>query len=112
MSNFYSILYIPHKVICKNAEEHNALLNNTTNKLHRLDGPACEYGTYNKYSNGDKHWFKNGKRHREGGPAIDRIEDSHKRWFVDGKRVTFKQTDADKTIANFRNETRNDLLKF
>lgn len=32
-------------------------------------------------------------------------------YFVDDKRVTFKQIDGDKTIANFRNEIRNDLIE-
>ena len=31
-------------------------------------------------------------------------------YFVDGKRVTFKQIDGDKTIANFRDEIRNDAI--
>jgi len=33
-------------------------------KCHREDGPAIEY------ANGNKVWFKNGKRHREDGPAV------------------------------------------
>ena len=32
-------------------------------KLHREDGPALEY------ISGDKHWYKNGKRHNIYGPA-------------------------------------------
>ena len=35
------------------------------NKLHREDGPACEY------ADGTKCWYLNGKRHRTDGPAID-----------------------------------------
>ena len=35
-------------------------------KLHREDGPAVEY------ANGDKLYYLNGKCHREDGPAIER----------------------------------------
>jgi len=31
---------------------------------------------------GAKHWFKNGNRHREDGPAIDYIN-GHKQWWLD-----------------------------
>ena len=34
-------------------------------KLHREDGPACEY------ADGGKHWYLNGKAHREDGPAVE-----------------------------------------
>ena len=34
-------------------------------KLHREDGPACEW------ANGDKSWLLNGQHHREDGPAIE-----------------------------------------
>lgn len=34
---------------------------------------------------GDKEWFKNGKRHREDGPAIEWRVGS-KEWFIDGVR--------------------------
>ena len=46
---------------------------------HRVDGPAVEY------SNGDKHWWLNGKRHREDGPAIE-FYNGTKYWFFYGKR--------------------------
>ena len=48
-------------------------------KLHREDGPAIEG------SDGNKYWFLNGKRHREDGPAIERINGT-KSWYVNGKR--------------------------
>ena len=47
-------------------------------KLHREDGPACEY------SNGTKYWFLNGKRHREDGPALEGA-DGTKEWYLKGK---------------------------
>ena len=48
------------------------------NKLHRTDGPACEY------ADGDKHWYQNNKLHRTDGPAMERADGS-KIWYVDGK---------------------------
>ena len=46
-------------------------------KLHREDGPACEY------ANGAKAWYLNGKRHREDGPAIE-WANGDKRWYLNG----------------------------
>jgi hypothetical protein len=46
---------------------------------HREDGPAIER------VNGDKEWFKNNQRHREDGPAIERAN-GDKEWWVSGKR--------------------------
>lgn len=37
-----------------------------------------------EYVNGDKHYYFNGKLHREGGPAIERA-DGHKEYYLDGK---------------------------
>jgi hypothetical protein len=48
-------------------------------KLHREDGPACEY------ANGEKEWFLNGKLHREDGPAVE-WANGDKFWCLDGKR--------------------------
>ena len=53
-------------------------------KRHREDGPAIEW------SNGDKEWFLNGKLHREDGPAIECVN-GDKVWFLNGKRVTEQQ---------------------
>ena len=47
-------------------------------KLHREDGPAIER------ADGSKEWFRNGNRHRENGPAIE-YADGTKFWFRDGK---------------------------
>ena len=44
-------------------------------KLHREDGPACEY------TNGTKYWYKNGKLHREDGPAVEDA-DGKKFWYL------------------------------
>ena len=44
-------------------------------KLHREDGPALEC------VNGDKHWYKEGKLHRLDAPAIE-YSDGEKYWFL------------------------------
>jgi hypothetical protein len=46
-------------------------------KLHREDGPAHD-------GNNIKAWLVNGERHREDGPAYEGV-DGHKEWFVNGK---------------------------
>ena len=50
-------------------------------KLHREDGPAVEY------ANGDKIWYLNGKRHREDGPAIE-YASGDKFWYLNGVKLT------------------------
>ena len=50
-------------------------------KLHREDGPACEF-TY-----GLKSWWLNGKRHREDGPAIEKAN-GDKSWWLNGEPLT------------------------
>jgi len=51
---------------------------NSKGYYHRLDGPAVEC------LNGNKFWYKEGKRHREKGPAIE-WADGVKYWYKDGK---------------------------
>jgi hypothetical protein len=48
-------------------------------KLHREDGPAIES------ADGTKYWYLNDKRHREDGPAIESA-DGTKEWYLNGKR--------------------------
>ena len=48
-------------------------------KQHREDGPAVEK------ANGDKFWYKDGKLHREDGPAVE-WTNGDKEWYKDGKR--------------------------
>ncbi len=72
-------------------------------KLHREDGPACEYANGHKewylngrthredgpaveYANGDKSWYKNGQLHREDGPAIERYNGT-KDWYLNDKKI-------------------------
>src|SRR5690606_13282209 len=76
-------------------------------KIHRYDGPAIEHYSplytfcnchedsdiTTKYTcdiasegaNGDKEWYKNGNRHREGGPAVE-WANGDKEWYKNGNR--------------------------
>ncbi len=47
-------------------------------KYHRDDGPALEFG------NGRKCWYKDGECHREDGPAVE-YEDGRKEWWLKGR---------------------------
>ena len=51
---------------------------NQTGNLDRKNGPAIEW------SNGDKEWWVDGKRHREDGPAIV-LSNGSKSWYINGK---------------------------
>jgi hypothetical protein len=53
-------------------------------KRHREDGPAVER------SDGEKHWLLNGKRHREDGPAIE-YADGTRFWCLNGELVSWKE---------------------
>ena len=63
------------------------VLNNGTHhwwlngKLHREDGPACEY------YNGDRYWYFNGKCHREDGAAIE-CANGTRRWYLNDVEYT------------------------
>ena len=48
-------------------------------KRHREDGPAIEF------SDGEKQWYKEGKEHREDGPAVEESNGT-KRWYKEGER--------------------------
>ena len=39
------------------------------------------------YDNGDKHWYLNGKLHREDGPAVERADDS-KSWYLNDEELS------------------------
>ena len=68
-------------IICEKLKDHirYGFYKDGSFIYHREDGPAVEY------TDGDKHWYINGKRHREDGPAIEFI-DGAKFWYVDGKK--------------------------
>ena len=50
-----------------------------------MEIPANHTGII-EWGNGERHWFKNGKRHREDGPAIV-YDDVYKQWWLDGYKV-------------------------
>ena len=50
-------------------------------QLHRLDGPAVEYVTGNRY------WYEYGLLHRTTGPAVE-LASGTKFWYLDGKDLT------------------------
>ena len=50
-----------------------------------------------EYANGSKHWYINGKPHRENGPAVEYANCS-KAWYLNGFRMT-EQEHAQKTRA-------------
>ena len=56
------------------------------NKLHRLDGPACEY------ADGTKSWWQNDRLHRLDGPAIEHAG-GDKAWFINGERILCKDNE-------------------
>lgn len=77
---------------------------NSQKQLHRIDGPACEFTTGNKFwyienilhrsdgparefVSGVKEWWVDGRLHRLDNPAIE-WDDGSKWWYVDGKEVT------------------------
>ena len=47
-------------------------------RRHREDGPAVEY------ADGSKWWYLNGELHREDGPAVEKT-DGLKYWYLNGK---------------------------
>jgi len=57
---------------------------NKNGKFHREDGPAVEY------SNGYKAWYQDDKLHREDGPAIEHAN-GDKSWYINGKELSEEQ---------------------
>lgn len=55
---------------------------NEVGQPHRdeADGPAIEWAS------GTQEWYLNGKRHREGGPAVTHHPNGAVEYWVDGKR--------------------------
>lgn len=64
-------------------------------KLHREDGPAVES------NDGTKRWYKDGKIHREDGPAIE-IASGPKYWYLNDK--CFTKASFDIRIAKLTKE--------
>lgn len=63
-------------------ETDNTIIYHKNGKLHREDGPAWEE-KWNEY----KAWYFNGKKHREGAPAVYYGSEEHtpKFWYKNGK---------------------------
>jgi hypothetical protein len=55
-------------------------------KLHREDGPAIQY------INGAQAWFINGKRHRIDGPALICYQSGTKEWWLNNKLIKEETT--------------------
>ena len=54
-------------------------------KEYKVKENGIEYDI-KEYTNGSKHWYLNGERHRENGPAIE-CANGDKFWFFNGVEV-------------------------
>jgi hypothetical protein len=63
----------------------NTITYHKNGKIHRDVGPAYIDNRF-----GDKYWYKNGKIHRENGPAVEWC-DGTKKWYLNGKYYTEKE---------------------
>lgn len=70
-------------------------------KKHREDGPAIEW------DNGFKYWYKNGLQHREDGPAIEYYPEyehedleDYREWYLEGKKYSSSWLTGDKLILS------------
>ena len=78
-------------------------------KRHRDDGPAIEC------ANGNKEWLKNGKMHREDGPSWE-CANGDKLWYLNDKQyaeqewlITMRKIKLEKVLKRLDNEN-NTLL--
>ena len=80
MKSFKSYYYIPLDFtgICKTLD-YNAIFYYKNGKPHREDGPAIIEQC------GDKYWYLNGEFHRESGPAKEYFYGDYKDWFYKNK---------------------------
>ena len=67
-------------------------------KRHRLDGPAIEW------VDGARFWYQNGKRHRLDGPAVE-MADGHRSWFIDGVQLTEEEFNKQTKKTTCENKT-------
>jgi hypothetical protein len=70
-----------------------------------------EGSNFIEYSNGDKCWYKNGKLHRDGGPAIER-SNGNKAWYKggdlhreDGPAIEFSDREVEYWVNGVRYPT-------
>jgi hypothetical protein len=61
-------------------------------KRHRDGGPAIEY------SDGVKAWFLNGKLHREDGPAVQN-SDGYKEWYLNNQKLSEEEHSSLTTLV-------------
>ena len=88
---------IEFKSICIIDLDGDKVWFNNKGEIHRENGPAIEY------TNGDKVWYLNGKRHCEDGPAYSTAR-GDKEWFLNGKQYTeleFVQKQMSETLSKF-----------
>ncbi len=65
--------------ICKINKNCNSINHYDSGKLHRINGPAIEY------ESGDKFYYVDDKIHREDGPAVE-YSNGDKIWCINGKQ--------------------------
>jgi len=63
-------------------------------KRHRIDGPAIT-------CNGNKWYYKEGKRHRLDGPAVE-LADGGKTWYYEDKEINCFSTEEFLKIINLK----------
>lgn len=91
----------------KRTTEHGAIIwSDSKGHNHRLDGPAIIR------PDGAKFWYKNGKRHRIGGPACYGYDGEGERWYrnghlhrTDGPAINFNDGKTSWYIAGRHIET-------
>ena len=66
--------------VCENGDKYWY----QNDKLHRLDGPAVEWG------NGTKIWYQNDKLHRLDGPAVE-WGNGDKEYWIEGKEYSYDE---------------------
>jgi len=92
MKEFDNLSYVPKDFtgVCKIKRDKSTHYYKD-GKHHREDGPAIEY------SHGAKEWYLNGKRHRIDGPAVE-YANGGKEWWVEGKK--YSEEEFTKKVAS------------
>ena len=73
-------------------------------KLHCTHGPAIEC------VNGDKHWYQNGKLHCTHGPAAE-YANGDEYWYIEGKEYTKGEFDAIVNAPKVKELTMSEISK-
>ena len=76
--NYECVKKISEKCVMYLYKEQGTLL---FQGFHRDEGPAIEH------NNGNKYWYRYGKKHREDGPAVVNV-DGTTEWYLNGKEFT------------------------